>query len=73
MAARAAGNNTCLLWAVVSGAAGHLGLPVRYFELLMQRMESDPPVGTTSGKLWFVLPQTGALLCEVCRARCGAL
>jgi biofilm PGA synthesis N-glycosyltransferase PgaC len=43
-----------------------LDLPVRYFELLMHRMESDPRVGTTSGKPWFVLPQSGALVPEVC-------
>src|SRR3984893_8317343 len=43
-----------------------LDLPVRYFELLMQRMESDPRVGTTSGKPWFVHPRRGALVPEVC-------
>jgi glycosyltransferase involved in cell wall biosynthesis len=43
-----------------------LDLPVRYFELLMQRMESDPRVGTTSGKPWFVHPQSGVLVPEVC-------
>jgi len=43
-----------------------LDLPPRYFELLMERMESDPRVGTTSGKPWFVHPQTGALVPEVC-------
>jgi glycosyltransferase involved in cell wall biosynthesis len=43
-----------------------LALPVRYFELLMQRMESDPRIGTTSGKPWFVHPQSGALVPEVC-------
>ncbi|MGJ5081019.1 glycosyltransferase family 2 protein [Bradyrhizobium sp. HKCCYLS3013] len=43
-----------------------LDLPARYFELLMERMESDPRVGTTSGKPWFVHPQTGALEPEVC-------
>jgi poly-beta-1,6-N-acetyl-D-glucosamine synthase len=43
-----------------------LDLPVRYFELLMQRMESDPRVGTTSGKPWFVHPQSGALVPEIC-------
>src|SRR5260221_3976320 len=32
----------------------------------MQRMESDPRVGTTSGKPWFVHPQNGALMPEVC-------
>jgi hypothetical protein len=43
-----------------------LDLPVRYFELLMQRMESDPRLGTTSGKPWFVHPQSGALVPEHC-------
>lgn len=43
-----------------------LDLPVRYFELLMERMESDPRVGTTSGKPWFVHPHGGALVPEVC-------
>ena len=43
-----------------------LDLPVRYFELLMRRMESDPRIGTTSGKPWFVHPQSGALAPEVC-------
>ena len=43
-----------------------LDLPDRYFELLMQRMESDPRIGTTSGKPWFVHPRTGALVPEVC-------
>jgi glycosyltransferase involved in cell wall biosynthesis len=43
-----------------------LDLPTRYFELLMQRMESDPRIGTTSGKPWFVLPQIGALAPEIC-------
>ena len=43
-----------------------LDLPVRYFELLMQRMESGPRIGTTSGKPWFVHPQSGALVPEIC-------
>jgi poly-beta-1,6-N-acetyl-D-glucosamine synthase len=43
-----------------------LDLPARYFELLMRRMESNPRLGTTSGKPWFVHPQTGALVPEVC-------
>jgi Transposase DDE domain group 1/Glycosyl transferase family 2 len=38
-----------------------LDLPVNYFEVLMQRMESNPRLGTTSGKPWFVHPQSGAL------------
>jgi poly-beta-1,6-N-acetyl-D-glucosamine synthase len=41
-------------------------LPSGYFELLMQRMESDPRVGTTSGKPWFVHPQRGTLVPEIC-------
>jgi biofilm PGA synthesis N-glycosyltransferase PgaC len=43
-----------------------LELPVRYFELLMQRMEGSPRIGTTSGKPWFVRPQNGALVPEIC-------
>jgi glycosyltransferase involved in cell wall biosynthesis len=43
-----------------------LDLPIRYFELLMQRMEGDPRIGTTSGKPWFIHPQSGALVPEVC-------
>lgn len=43
-----------------------LDLPTRYFELLMQRMETDPRVGTTSGKPWFVHPRRGNLVKEVC-------
>jgi exopolysaccharide biosynthesis WecB/TagA/CpsF family protein len=43
-----------------------LGLPPRYFELLMERMEGNPRLGTTSGKPWFVHPQSGALVAEVC-------
>jgi hypothetical protein len=43
-----------------------LDLPVRYFELLMQRMESDPRIGTTSGKPWFVHPKSGAPTPEIC-------
>jgi biofilm PGA synthesis N-glycosyltransferase PgaC len=43
-----------------------LDLPVRYFELLIERMESSPRVGTTSGKPWFIHPQSGAMVPEVC-------
>src|SRR5215469_3192474 len=43
-----------------------LDLPVSYFEVLMQRMESNPRLGTTSGKPWFVHPQSGALVPEIC-------
>ena len=43
-----------------------LDLPVRYFEILIERMESNPRLGTTSGKPWFVHPKTGALVPEIC-------
>ena len=43
-----------------------LELPVRYFELLMERMQSNPRIGTTSGKPWFVHPQRGTLVPEIC-------
>jgi hypothetical protein len=43
-----------------------LDLPVRYFELLIERMEGDQRVGTTSGKPWFVHPQRGTLEPEIC-------
>ena len=43
-----------------------LDLPTRYFELLMERMESNPRIGTTSGKPWFVHPQRGTLVPEIC-------
>jgi glycosyltransferase involved in cell wall biosynthesis len=41
-----------------------LDLPPRYFELLMQRMEAEPRLGTTSGKPYFVDNKTGALVSE---------
>jgi biofilm PGA synthesis N-glycosyltransferase PgaC len=43
-----------------------LDLPPRYFELLMDRMEANPRIGTTSGKAYFVDPRTGSLVPEVC-------
>lgn len=43
-----------------------LDLPPRYFELLMRRMEAEPRLGSTSGKPYFVHPQTGKLVPEVC-------
>ena len=43
-----------------------LDLPVCYFEFLMQRMEGNPRLGTTSGKPWFIHPQSGTLVPEVC-------
>jgi hypothetical protein len=41
-----------------------LDLPLRYFELLMLRMEREPRLGTTSGKPWFHHPETGVLTAE---------
>ena len=43
-----------------------LDLPGRYFETLMQRMEKNPRIGTTSGKPWFIHPQRGTLVPEIC-------
>jgi glycosyltransferase involved in cell wall biosynthesis len=43
-----------------------LELPPRYFELLIERMEADPRLGTVSGKPYFVHPRTAALVPEVC-------
>lgn len=43
-----------------------LDLPPRYFELLMARMESDPRIGTTSGKPWFQRPGSSTLEPELC-------
>lgn len=43
-----------------------LDLPPRYFETLMERMEANPRLGTSSGKPYFVHPQTGDLVPEVC-------
>jgi len=42
-----------------------LDLPPRYFEGLMERMEADPRLGTTSGKPWMVLP-SGNQVPEMC-------
>lgn len=41
-----------------------LDLPHRYFEGLMQRMEAEPRLGTSSGKPWFNHPETGELMPE---------
>lgn len=43
-----------------------LDLPPRYFETLMERMEANPRLGTTSGKPYFVAPRFGKLVAEVC-------
>lgn len=43
-----------------------LDLPPRYFDLLMQRMEAEPRLGTCSGKPYFRHPSTGELVSEFC-------
>jgi poly-beta-1,6-N-acetyl-D-glucosamine synthase len=43
-----------------------LDLPARYFELLIERMEANPRLGTSSGKPYFVDPTSGKLVAEVC-------
>jgi poly-beta-1,6-N-acetyl-D-glucosamine synthase len=43
-----------------------LELPPRYFEILVERMEADPRLGTCSGKPYYPHPQTGALVSEAC-------
>jgi poly-beta-1,6-N-acetyl-D-glucosamine synthase len=43
-----------------------LDLPPRYFEALMERMEANPRLGTTSGKPYFISPGSGNLVAEVC-------
>jgi poly-beta-1,6-N-acetyl-D-glucosamine synthase len=43
-----------------------LDLPPRYFELLMDRMEANPRLGTTSGKPYFISSGSDKLVAEVC-------
>lgn len=43
-----------------------LDLPPRYFEILLDRMEGNPRLGTCSGKPYFVDPKTGRLRSERC-------
>ena len=43
-----------------------LDLPPRYFERLIERMEAEPRLGTTSGKPWFRRTEGAALEPEVC-------
>jgi poly-beta-1,6-N-acetyl-D-glucosamine synthase len=43
-----------------------LALSQRYFELLMERMEHNPRIGTSSGKPWFPHPRNGKLVPELC-------
>ncbi len=41
-------------------------LPQRYFEILLQRMEQNPRIGTCSGKPYFLDRRTGRLVSEKC-------
>ncbi|MDH5722390.1 MAG: glycosyltransferase family 2 protein [Alphaproteobacteria bacterium] len=43
-----------------------LDLKPRYFEVLMQRMNEDPRLGTCSGKAYYIHPQTGERKSELC-------
>lgn len=43
-----------------------LDLPPRYFEVLIDRMEKDPRIGTCSGKPYYPHPETGKLISEGC-------
>jgi poly-beta-1,6-N-acetyl-D-glucosamine synthase len=50
-----------------------LDLPPRYFELLMQRMEAEPMIGTCSGKPYFPGPSNAAkdFAGELISEKCG--
>jgi biofilm PGA synthesis N-glycosyltransferase PgaC len=43
-----------------------LELPAKYFQTLMERMESEPRIGTASGKPYFRDPTSGNLISEKC-------
>ena len=43
-----------------------LDLPSRYFEILIQRMEENPRIGTCSGKAYFKDKKTDKLISEKC-------
>jgi len=43
-----------------------LDLPSRYFEVLIQRMQDNPRIGTCSGKAYFKDKKTGHLVSEKC-------
>jgi len=43
-----------------------LDLPSRYFEILIQRMQDNPRIGTCSGKAYFKDKKTGELISEKC-------
>jgi glycosyltransferase involved in cell wall biosynthesis len=43
-----------------------LEIPPRYFEILIERMEAEPRLGTCSGKPYYPDPVTGKLISEKC-------
>ena len=43
-----------------------LELPPRYFEILFNKMEENPRIGTCSGKPYFLDPKSGKLVSEKC-------
>ncbi len=43
-----------------------LDLPTKYFEILMERMDANPRLGTCSGKPYYVDEATGSLISEGC-------
>ncbi|TVZ41287.1 glycosyl transferase family 2 [Alteromonadaceae bacterium 2753L.S.0a.02] len=43
-----------------------LDLPPRYFEILINRMENNPRLGTCSGKAYFIEKDTGKKISEKC-------
>jgi glycosyltransferase involved in cell wall biosynthesis len=43
-----------------------LEIPERYFEILIERMEAEPRLGTCSGKPYYPDPETGELISEKC-------
>ena len=45
---------------------GDLEMPPRYFEIMMERMEAEPKLGTCSGKPYFEDERTGRLVSEKC-------
>jgi glycosyltransferase involved in cell wall biosynthesis len=43
-----------------------LDLPRKYFEILMDRMDAQPRIGTASGKPYFIEPETKRKVMETC-------
>lgn len=43
-----------------------LDLPPKYFEILLQKMDADPLLGTCSGKAYYISEKTGERISELC-------